>query len=87
MALSDLLSPTAYIRKQGLKRGLLGGNRGWLVVGGTFWFVRILRRAVDRAPRLIATEILEPGQVLRLEAIPNSSRADRKASRATRSTR
>ena len=80
-------SPTAYVRRQGFQRGLIGGSRGWLIVGGTFWGFRVLRHAMSRSERVIATEVLKPGQVLRLEAIPAAKRSERKAARTTSSAR
>ena len=84
MARRPSLSPFAYIRRQGLYRGLLGGNRSWLVVGGTFWGVRVLRRAMGRTEQVVAVEVLKPGQAIRLEAIPAPTRSERKAVRAAR---
>ncbi len=80
-------SPSAYIRRQGLRKGLMGGSRSWLIVGGTFWGVRVLRQALGRTERVIATEILKPGQVLRLEALQPQSRSQRKSQRAANSRR
>ncbi|CAB4898843.1 unannotated protein [freshwater metagenome] len=78
MARRSPLSPSAYIRAQGLHRGLLGGSRGWLIAGGTFWTVRLLRRALGRREEVVALEVLRPGQVLRLEAIPQLTRSERR---------
>lgn len=80
-------SPSAYIRSQGLRKGLMGGNRSWLIVGGTFWGVRVLRQAMGRSERVVATEILKPGQVLRLEALAPLSRSQRKSQRVAKSRR
>ncbi len=72
------LSPSAYILRQGFRKGLMGGNRSWLIVGGTVWGLRVLRQAMGRTDRVVATEILKPGQVLRLEALQPLSRSQRK---------
>lgn len=81
------LSPFTFARRQGLYKGLLGGSRGWLIVGAAVWSGRLLRRAVGRNEEVVALERLEPGQVIRLEAIEPPTRRQRKADRrAQRST-
>jgi hypothetical protein len=76
-----ILSPFAFARRQGVYKGLLGGHRGWLVVGGTLWGARFLRRALGRNEEVAAVEVLRPGQAIRLEAIPALSRRERTAQR------
>jgi len=51
------------------------------------WGVRVLRQAMGRTERVVATEILKPGQVLRLEALQPLSRSERKSQRAAKSRR
>ena len=79
--LTKLTSPTAFIRRQGLYKGLLGGSRGWLVVGGTFWGLRFLRRSFGKNEEVAATETLKPGQSVTILAIKPPTRAERKAAK------
>jgi hypothetical protein len=58
----------------------MGGSRTWLILGGTFWGVRILRQVMN-SDRLIATEILKPGQAIQIEALLDRSVSPRKSKR------
>ncbi len=78
------LSPFVRIRRKALTNGVLGGDRRWLVVGGIFWSIRIVRVALGRRSRVVAVEVLRPGQAIRLESIPAPTRAERKAYKAAR---
>jgi hypothetical protein len=74
-----MLSPFTFARRQGLYRGVFGGSRGWLVIGATVWAGRLLRRTLGRNEEVVAVEVLQPGQAIRLEAIPVLTRRERKA--------
>jgi hypothetical protein len=74
--------PPSYIRSMILRKGLIRGNRAWLVVGSTLWAGRVLRRVVSRTGHVVAIEELRLGQVLRLEAIAAPTRSDRKRGKA-----
>jgi hypothetical protein len=65
-----LLSPIAYARRQGVYKGLLGGSRGWLTVGGFFWALRFLKKFMGKNEEVAATEVLKPGQAVTIIAIP-----------------
>jgi len=80
VALRSAFSPSSYIRKQAIVRGVMGGSRTWLILGGTFWGVRILRQVMN-TDRLIATEILKPGQAIQIEALLDRSVSPRKSKR------
>ena len=73
------LSPIAFARRNGLYKGLLGGDRRWLAVGVFFWSLRALRKAFGRVEQVVALEKLEPGQWMSLHAIPPTTRRQRKA--------
>ena len=75
---SSLLSPFAYARRAGIYRGLLGGDRRWLFIGGTVIIAGRIRRMLGRQPEIVTIEKLEPGHPLRLEAIPPPSRRERR---------
>ena len=77
------LSPIAYARRNGLYKGLLGGDRRWLMVGGTLWGLRVLRKALGRTETVVTVEKMEPGQWMSLRTItPLTRRERRKAARS-----
>ncbi len=78
---AGVLSPLAALRRNALYKGLLGGHRGWMTVGAVVWGGRLMRKAFGRTEKVVATEVLQPGQVLRLEAIAPPSRGERRAAR------
>jgi hypothetical protein len=76
-------SPTAALRTNALYKGLLGGSRGWLAVGAVVWAPRLMKRMLGRTEKVVATEVLQPGRALYLRAIPQETRAQRRAARRT----
>jgi hypothetical protein len=74
----SLLSPFAYARRAGIYRGLLGGDRRWLIIGGTVIIAGRIRRMLGRQPEIVTIEELKPGHPLRLEAIAPPSRRERR---------
>ena len=50
--------------RQGFRRGVLGGNRTWLVVGGAALAVRVLRKLGGSEPKTVYSEELKPGEAL-----------------------
>ncbi|MDO8362323.1 MAG: hypothetical protein Q7V88_05465 [Actinomycetota bacterium] len=74
-----LLSPTAFLRRGALYKGVFGGQRGWMVVGAFLWGPRMLKRFLGKNEEVIATEKLVAGQFLRLEAVKPPTRRQRKA--------
>lgn len=73
-----LLSPSAYIRRSGFYKGLLGGSRGWLAVGGAFYGFRKLKTTFGRTEETAATEVLKPGQFVTIRAIAPPTRREKK---------
>ena len=66
--------PFAYLRRQAFTRGVMGGSRGWLFLGGAAWAVRILRRvASTRRLRTVLTQELQPGESLLISHLPDES--------------
>ena len=84
MPRSRLLSPTVALRRNALYKGLLGGQRGWMVVGAFVWAPRLMKKALGRTEEVVAIERLEPGQALRIEAIRRPSRREDRAIRRAR---
>ena len=77
-------SPTAALRRNALYKGLFGGSRGWLAVGAVVWGPRLMKRLLGRNEKVVATEVLKPGQSLYLETIPQQTREQRRAARRDR---
>lgn len=66
--------PLGYLRRQAIVRGLIGGSRGWLVLGGVAWAIRLLSRvASTRRLRTVSTEELRPGERLLISHLPDES--------------
>ncbi|WP_419851043.1 hypothetical protein [Candidatus Poriferisocius sp.] len=66
--------PLGYLRRQAIVRGLVGGSRGWLVLGGVAWAIRLLSRvASTRRLRTVSTEELRPGERLLISHLPDES--------------
>lgn len=66
---SGLLTPLATARRLGITRGLIGGSRGWLVVGGVAWGLRVVRRAAGRHEEVLTIEKLKPGETIQVRAL------------------
>ena len=79
-----IFSPFVYARRAFVYRGLLGGSRAWMVLGGTFWAGRLIRQTVGRRETIAAREVLSPGQFVTIRTIAAPSRRDRKAARRAR---
>lgn len=57
--------PLGYLRRQAIRQGVVGGSRGWLVLGGVVWGIRLLRRmAGTRQLRKVLSQELRPGESL-----------------------
>ena len=50
--------------RQGFRRGVLGGNRTWLAVGGAALVLRVLRKLSGSEPKVVYSEELKPGEAL-----------------------
>lgn len=50
--------------RQGFKRGVLGGNRTWLVVGGAALALRLLKKLSGSEPKVVYSEELKEGEAL-----------------------
>ena len=79
------LSPFALARRNGLYKGLIGGDRKWLIIGGTVWGARTLRKALGKTEQIVALEKMEPGQWMSLRTIsPAEQKAERVAAKQAR---
>jgi hypothetical protein len=50
--------------RNGVRKGLLGGSRTWLVVGGAAFAVRVLRKLTAREEEVVYREELRPGEAV-----------------------
>jgi hypothetical protein len=51
-------------RRHAIERGLLGGSRTWLLLGGLAWAFRAMRWALKPAPTTVFSERLDIGETL-----------------------
>ena len=79
-----LFSPWPGLRRDAVVKGLFGGNRGWMAIGVLVWGPVLIRRAFGRTVQIVSTEVIRPGQALRIEAIRPPTKAERRATRRAR---
>ena len=58
------------LARSGLRRGLLEGRRGWLMIGVTATGLRLLGRLTSRKPEVVYRTELSPGERLEIRAVP-----------------
>jgi hypothetical protein len=80
----SLLNPFNLWRRNAIYKGVLGGDRTWLVIGAVVWGPRILKRVLGKNEEIVTTEKLLPGMALRIESLPQRTRADRQRFRRTK---
>ena len=76
-----LLSPVSMLKRKAIRRGLMGGSTGWMLVGALIYLPRLARKAFGRPERVVATERLKPGQFVRIDAVSPPTRAERRSTR------
>lgn len=54
----------AFLLRNGFRKGVLGGSRRWLIVGGAALGVRVLGKLARREPEVVYCEELSPGEAL-----------------------
>ncbi len=79
-----LLRPSVIVRQHALRKGVLGGNKTWMIIAVFAYSPRLLRRLFGRAEVTVAREPLRSGQILRLEGLGDLTKAERKAIRKAR---
>jgi hypothetical protein len=77
-ALRYRLSPTRWFFDRSVRRGLLGGNRGWIIAFVTVRSLLAIKGAVSRKSEHIAIDRLKPGERILIRTIPVSSAKERK---------
>ena len=50
------------LRRDGMRKGILGGSRGWTAVAVGTWGYTTLRRMARREPEIVFSEELKPGE-------------------------
>ena len=50
------------LRRQGVRKGIFGGSRGWAAVAVGTWGYTTLKRIARREPELVFSEELKPGE-------------------------
>ena len=53
-----------FLLRQGFQRGVLGGSRRWLMLGGVALGVKVLRKLSGSEPEVVYSEKLAPGESL-----------------------
>lgn len=67
------------VRRKGLHKGIIGGNRAWFLVGVCAYAIRFAKRLSAKDSAVINTENLRPGETLIIEAHNRPSRRQRRA--------
>ena len=78
------LSLSALIRSRALHRGILGSSPMWRAIAVIVFGRRLLKRLFGKTPENLGTEKLEPGQFVRVEAIPPPTKHERHGRRGAR---
>ena len=58
------LTRVALIRRRALRRGPLGGSRGWTYLWVVLFAARLLKRLTAGKEEILMTEEIHPGQTL-----------------------
>jgi hypothetical protein len=71
-------SPTRVILQKGLREGVFGGRKGWLVAFVVFRGLLGARHALSRKDEFITIDRLKPGERILVRTIPVHSAKERK---------
>jgi hypothetical protein len=75
-----VLSPALIVRRR-IVRGVLSGNRRWLILGGVLWGGGKVRRVFGRHAETLMLPKLSPGQSVGLTVGKPPTRRQRRAAR------
>lgn len=64
--------------RMGIRRGLIGGSRPWLVVGMAAAAAAVVRRIVRQRPETVFTTPLRPGEALEVRVVHPSPAGGRR---------
>jgi hypothetical protein len=59
-----------FLTRYGTTRGIFGGSRAWTVVAVVGWTLRLLQRAHNEPPKVVYSEVLQPGETLEIRHLP-----------------
>lgn len=62
------------LRRNALRKGFLGGRRGWVTVGVVTYGWRVVRRAMRGREETVTLEHLRPGESIVIESVPKARR-------------
>lgn len=68
------MSLVSYLSRRGVRDGLLGGRRPWLVAGAVVWTLRLVRRLAGRRPELVTRETLKAGDSITVSSVERRGR-------------
>jgi len=55
-----------------------------MAIGALVWGPVLMRKAFGRTVEIVSTEVIKPGQAVRIEAIRTPTKAERRAARRAR---
>jgi hypothetical protein len=64
-----------------IERGLRGGDRFWLIMGGLFVGTRLVKRTIGRVEETLTLDTLKPGQSMTISVMAPPKRAARRAAK------
>lgn len=70
-----LIPALRWAMRQGWRRGLLGGNRAWIVVGGAALVAHLAGRALPRRDETVFSEVISPGETFDVHHSSDARRA------------
>lgn len=53
-----------FLIRNGVRKGLLGGSRPWLVLGGAAMVLRVVRKLGGSEPEVVFCDELKPGEAV-----------------------
>jgi hypothetical protein len=70
------------LRRNGVRKGIFGGSRGWAAVAVGTWGYTTLKRLARREPELVLSEELKPGErIIISHAVPTLGPGSRRRRR------
>jgi hypothetical protein len=66
---TSLLSPSAFMRREAVRRGMFGGDRSWQMIGAVYFGSRFLRSVVGKQVEVVSVEELKRGQTVTVTAL------------------
>ena len=68
-----------YLRRAAIRRGLMGGSRTWLILGGIAWGIRLIAWAWRRREKVVFLDELRTGESFVVTQRPAPSRRSRRS--------